>query len=162
MQGMGLGAQRLSASQRWACLISEATWQAEKECSTPFGITEVGIVRHRVGSHKRIRAQRLSASQRWAFELAQAPRSWRECSTPFGITEVGISTSTAWSAAARMCSTPFGITEVGIRRPPGPSLPRYGCAQRLSASQRWALISPESPETCLECSTPFGITEVGI
>ena len=38
-----------------------------RQCSTPFGITEVGIVLY-----------------------AGSPTHDRECSTPFGITEVGI------------------------------------------------------------------------
>ena len=134
-----LGAQRLSASQRWACPRSNATTCSQSACSTPFGITEVGI--HRI-------VERLSAK--------------RQCSTPFGITEVGI-IATAGSrscnrcvlnafrhhrgghyaracrcAAAARCSTPFGITEVGMRR-------------RCRVHRAIAV-----------CSTPFGITEVGI
>ncbi len=37
-------AQRLSASQRWAYSIT-VTMNANNMCSTPFGITEVGIRR---------------------------------------------------------------------------------------------------------------------
>ncbi len=42
------------------------------------------------------------------------------------------------------CSTPFGITEVGTRRPPSRSA-HDPCAQRLSASQRWAPTRSRSP-----------------
>src|SRR5208337_4945918 len=131
-------AQRLSASQRWAserrCFVGEA----EPTCSTPFGITEVGIpvtgidppgapsvlnaFRHHRGGHPECRegqnppggAQRLSASQRWASGLS--------CREPF---------------SDSMCSTPFGITEVGITFSRC-VLSVVVCAQRLSASQRWA------------------------
>ncbi len=139
--------------------VARELWAAG--CSTPFGITEVGIPPlHHVASAN------------------------RRCSTPFGITEVGIpSTSCAGTicgvlnafrhhrgghmsatetqAREEWCSTPFGITEVGItglwcslahvphvlnafRHHRGGHLTgfRGACAspgaQRLSASQRWA------------------------
>ena len=60
-------AQRLSASQRWAYLPGLRIGGAPGKCSTPFGITEVGI-----SPDKETRL------------------SWLECSTPFGITEVGM------------------------------------------------------------------------
>ena len=89
--------------------------QTRSMCSTPFGITEVGIRRAQVA----------------------ARRPW--CSTPFGITEVGMSaTASSLLHGATMCSTPFGITEVGI-------------AGRPRSRAELAL-----------CSTPFGITEVGM
>ncbi len=59
-------AQRLSASQRWALGDQVILSQFMPECSTPFGITEVGT--------------------------RPSSLSWRDramCSTPFGITEVG-------------------------------------------------------------------------
>jgi len=84
------------------------------------------------------------------------------CSTPFGITEVGIDDARFCPPMPTGCSTPFGITEVGIRRGVR-SIVVSGCAQRLSASQRWA----SGPTAFVAgerqgCSTPFGITEVGI
>jgi len=85
-------------------------------CSTPFGITEVGI--------------------QSMFDLAATYGV--TCSTPFGITEVGIDDETTPQLAMQQCSTPFGITEVGM--PPLQTVAwpdRFG-AQRLSASQRWA------------------------
>ena len=60
-------------------------------CSTPFGITEVGI-RHQCTDR----------------------RSRLGCSTPFGITEVGITVLAVTDSTGFTCSTPFGITEVGI------------------------------------------------
>ncbi len=108
-------AQRLSASQRWASGDLPLTRQG-RACSTPFGITEVGI----------------------AVARAFQPGCQAECSTPFGITEVGIRLTRRESRAAKYvlnafrhhrgghlitrlassafaeCSTPFGITEVGI------------------------------------------------
>ena len=131
------------------------------ECSTPFGITEVGTSFRRVG----------------------VPRG-RECSTPFGITEVGTRlrceylpsafgaqrlSASQRSAPARRespwfawcaCSTPFGITEVGTPLASRASA-RPSCAQRLSASQRSAHSLGVFPRTARLCSTPFGITEVG-
>ena len=108
-------AQRLSASQRWAfARVDDGL--AVLQCSTPFGITEVGI-----------------------SLTAREPVRWPQCSTPFGITEVGIGRGAipgprlhrvlnafrhhrgghalqadGWWLRSE-CSTPFGITEVGIR-----------------------------------------------
>ena len=67
---------------------------AQVQCSTPFGITEVGIP-------------------------SQPPDSCIDssavCSTPFGITEVGMPAGVdAATGRDSRCSTPFGITEVGI------------------------------------------------
>jgi len=132
------GAQRLSASQRWACAqepgeVLEVAW-----CSTPFGITEVGIWCQQCHSLSIARAQRLSASQRWAFSRAPFQRRSHKCSTPFGITEVGIAKGLRLCRDRLGCSTPFGITEVGMK------------SRGARLRQRW------------RCSTPFGITEVGI
>ena len=131
------------------------------ECSTPFGITEVGIARldaviaqrdvlnafrhhrgghcaARTGLHAANRAQRLSASQRWALSGSGSSMSdSSSCSTPFGITEVGIHVDGLVDHGSDVCSTPFGITEVGMAaRDRNPTT--MMCAQRLSASQRWA------------------------
>ena len=64
--------------------------RGQEECSTPFGITEVGTRPDVVAVASVTSAQRLSASQRSAqcVERAGLP-GWVECSTPFGITEVG-------------------------------------------------------------------------
>ena len=112
----------------------------------------------------------------------------QECSTPFGITEVGICVFHLKYPAildvlnafrhhrgghssrsdhrerdhSPTCSTPFGITEVGIVLLVVMRMDAY-CAQRLSASQRWALSAALCRASFLPaCSTPFGITEVGI
>jgi len=82
-------------------------------CSTPFGITEVGIRGRGCSRSRAFSAQRLSASQRWAYECRDDPDMFNECSTPFGITEVGMARIEALEAEAKS-------------------------AQRLSASQRWA------------------------
>jgi len=190
---------------------------------------------HSDGSPPRIAsAQRLSASQRWASasaaEQIDHPRvlnAFRHhrgghspvqgklqldigCSTPFGITEVGISHRGQKARTSGACSTPFGITEVGMGTI-GAGTITTDCAQRLSASQRWASdythSNPRYPAGVLnafrhhrgghnslthskierntvlnafrhhrgghagshrslkrwtQCSTPFGITEVGI
>ena len=60
------------------------------ECSTPFGITEVG-----------------TPDQTGLFWPGGT------CSTPFGITEVGTAERGEAMTAKEACSTPFGITEVG-------------------------------------------------
>ena len=227
-----LRAQRLSASQRWACRcrparlsgcpvlnafrhhrgghlprgelplsrrhvlnafrhhrgghgsIYEYTYGSTTPCSTPFGITEVGMRILMLSGSRRLRAQRLSASQRWACRCRPARLSGcpvlnafrhhrgghcsqnsctldeRPCSTPFGITEVGMPCAICGIEAGSWCSTPFGITEVGIclecllslfarvlnafrhhrggHSPFGGAEPRSVGAQRLSASQRWA------------------------
>ena len=108
-------AQRLSASRRSApkrLAVGGKTY----DCSTPFGITEVGTL----GVERPLRRR-------------------ERCSTPFGITEVGTGQSFRdgkpvellnafrhhggrhWNTGAPYypdfyCSTPFGITEVGTRR----------------------------------------------
>ena len=182
-------AQRLSASQRWASGTRRRARRRVGSCSTPFGITEVGI-----------------------DDIVERPSAIDRCSTPFGITEVGIRSRTIRRTpcavlnafrhhrgghaivlaepvgACSECSTPFGITEVGIRRSPSSSADVESGAQRLSASQRWAsrrrrsrphgqpmvlnafrhhrgghtLIGASSAMLDAMCSTPFGITEVGI
>ena len=63
------------------------------ECSTPFGITEVGTIVMR-------------------FTHLMYPL---KCSTPFGITEVGTRQIRQPLTDWEKCSTPFGITEVGTR-----------------------------------------------
>ena len=138
---------------------------ADVECSTPFGITEVGTTRSLMRGRCRV-----------------------GCSTPFGITEVGTIARTTLepvagpcaqrlSASQRsarravirrygldaiMCSTPFGITEVGTSLHVGMPSRRIrvlnafrhhrgrhrGCPTRARRGRRG-------------CSTPFGITEVG-
>ena len=159
------GAQRLSASQRWACVQLSAPDQAACRCSTPFGITEVGIataqpeaVRLRVG------AQRLSASQRWASRRSSDAAEVAGSAQRLSASQRWACT-VAGSVATRTdrCSTPFGITEVGMTASTWKSSQRRASAQRLSASQRWAYaVDPASRRSVHECSTPFGITEVGI
>ena len=133
-------------------------------CSTPFGITEVGMTRGGGQAAAAASAQRLSASQRSALSTSRRMRSrTAACSTPFGITEVGIpSYDAAARRSRRWCSTPFGITEVGTRSLSSPSRMPVACAQRLSASQRSArALAGALRAGQLKCSTPFGITEVG-
>ena len=157
-------AQRLSASQRWASRQLEATQASPVMCSTPFGITEVGMrCLSRSSAMHRQCSTPFGITEVGIAEHARRPVALHECSTPFGITEVGIRAArrtrraqlrvlnafrhhrgghrdAIWRAGIRlsMCSTPFGITEVGIRRvPPTARLDR-------------------------RCSTPFGITEVGM
>ena len=133
-----IGAQRLSASQRFAERASSSLPQGLSVCSTPFGITEVRGSPRSTAHEPRRCAQRLSASQRFAARLPAAnSAALIRCSTPFGITEVrGLRIRTTDACSAR-CSTPFGITEV-----------RGGIEHRLSLRSRAG------------CSTPFGITEV--
>ena len=109
------GAQRLSASQRWACPGKDPTGSTLHLCSTPFGITEVGILGHVVQARGVGRVLNAFRHHRGGHvDLSEGVgRDDTACSTPFGITEVGIA-----SRFAR-------------RRP-------MKCAQRLSASQRWA------------------------
>jgi len=84
-------------------------------CSTPFGITEVGIPLPLppwlvVEVLNAFRHHRGGHPPRQNVDRARRA----ECSTPFGITEVGISESAISCRVAVKCSTPFGITEVGI------------------------------------------------
>ena len=158
-------AQRLSASQRWASacghpLYSRAecstpfgitevgmtlsAWvkRAVSKCSTPFGITEVGIVVGMCDSSAQVGAQRLSASQRWAFGVDRRTLRRHGVLNAFRHHRGGHQQLGDGRRRNLVCSTPFGITEVGIgaTRPRGTRSP--GRAQRLSASQRWA--SPPS------------------
>ena len=108
-------------------------------CSTPFGITEVGIVHepHRPGGNQM-------------------------CSTPFGITEVGMRYPGGDGPDRHECSTPFGITEVGIagRRSCGGSLLLVLNAFRHHRGGHRSDRNKGGDGTM--CSTPFGITEVGM
>ena len=141
-------------------------------CSTPFGITEVGMP-----ADRRTRPDTLAGL----------------CSTPFGITEVGIRIGAIQLLNARVCSTPFGITEVGIRwsRRRAADLSRYAMVlnafrhhrgghrparmRRRSGSDTPCVLNAFrhhrgghqrsrscEPVALAVCSTPFGITEVGI
>ena len=111
-------AQRLSASQRSAHVVSPADLEADRACSTPFGITEVGTRRRAIPVRVTGSAQRLSASQRSARRRPGAVSGpSAECSTPFGITEVGTS----------------GLDDCRTVSASG--------AQRLSASQRSAQVA---------------------
>ena len=183
-------AQRLSASQRSASRAAGNARVTTVTCSTPFGITEVGMSAsgasavpaspgaQRLSASQRWAyaylvagtsdnswgAQRLSASQRWACRIARTGSTRRVmCSTPFGITEVGIQ---SWQIGMRMtrqqCSTPFGITEVGMRSPDR----RIGRAQTVLNAFRHHrgghASRPEAERRHVGCSTPFGITEVGM
>jgi len=129
-------AQRLSASQRWAG-------------GHPFS-----------GPLPYSGAQRLSASQRWAARRFAPCLTASECSTPFGITEVGGCSShqpepiqqvlnafrhhrggrraerISWSWAATVLNA-FRHHRGG-RAPSRKRAQGVSCAQRLSASQRWA------------------------
>ena len=85
------GAQRLSASERWALKI----------------YVRMNLLK--------FSAQRLSASERWARSVPVTLAGLvRECSTPFGIREVGTWEQDSYEGGDRYrCSTPFGIREVG-------------------------------------------------
>src|SRR5208337_564003 len=107
-------------------------------CSTPFGITEVGIRR------------------RIAFD----PTVTR-CSTPFGITEVGIWSGLLWLAQPRSAQRLSASQRWASAAPVSANGPRRS-AQRLSASQRWAFADGSKLLGSIKCSTPFGITEVGM
>ena len=67
-----------------------------------------------------------------------------ECSTPFGIREVGTDHRQALASMLSECSTPFGIREVGTSFHSCPVVDTAGSAQRLSASERWALLTAPS------------------
>jgi len=177
-------AQRLSASQRWASRLARTS----------------GLLRHVLNAFRHHRGGHIPSPDDDPGDV--------ECSTPFGITEVGIWLTMLLAYLSRVlnafrhhrgghlaggwpcllshwCSTPFGITEVGIiaLMPQGSN---EECAQRLSASQRWAsaLVARAAcssgvlnafrhhrgghkrarvgSSVLMLCSTPFGITEVGI
>ncbi len=84
-------------------------------CSTPFGITEVGIpVEARVSLQSQS-AQRLSASQRWAFDDPKRFKQSVPVLNAFRHHRGGHPARQHWRAGVELCSTPFGITEVGIR-----------------------------------------------
>ena len=84
------GAQRLSASQRWASCSAVARHPSACRC-----------------------AQRLSASQRWAAGRVARVRPPYDVLNAFRHQEVGIRPGPS-VAASTECSTPFGITEVGM------------------------------------------------
>ena len=86
------------------------------ECSTPFGITEVGILGYDTPRYlDKCSAQRLSASQRWAYRGLDGRQSaQREVLNAFRHHRGGHTVTAALTTQAKKCSTPFGITEVGI------------------------------------------------
>ena len=57
-----------------------------------------------------------------------------------------------------LCSTPFGITDYCAMDALGYKI-AHGSAQRLSASQIIALVTPPTVDEDVLCSTPFGITD---
>ena len=134
-------------------------------CSTPFGITEVGIRWLCVPLLSvKLSAQRLSASQRWASQrrrrsiytyllVLNAFRHHRG-----GHVVVTVPRVAEQFGAQRLSASQRWASQV-LRLPCHP----VGSAQRLSASQRWASgdldLEAQADEAC---STPFGITEVGI
>ena len=61
-------------------------------CSTPFGVTEIGIYRRNAAPDvDHASAQRLSASLRSAYgTYVEVFLAFGRCSTPFGVTEIGI------------------------------------------------------------------------
>jgi len=132
-------AQRLSASQRWAFAVDHAAAVRCFKCSTPFGITEVGIPEIRSRPCSRApSAQRLSASQRWAyFHTPITESDQMSVLNAFRHHRGGHLLFVQVKQRINLCSTPFGITEVGIDRTQG-NCPGHDRAQRLSASQRWA------------------------
>ena len=180
------GAQRLSASLRWApvaAALDSAVHGAQRlsaslrgasadgirprsldVCSTPFGITEVGTL---PASAQPGIGDRMCSTPFGITEAGTSPSTSTRalerpaCSTPFGITEAGTVGGSARHRLGMRCSTPFGITEAAraVRRS---SSACSACAQRLSASLRWARRRGRRRRVGeLRCSTPFGITEAG-
>ena len=129
------GAQRLSASQRWASCHDRR----------PGGPTVLNAFRHHRGGH--------ACAGVWDAAIGQ-------CSTPFGITEVGISPSTPFVTSLQVCSTPFGITEVGMDglRQGEIRIDVLNAFRHHRGGHR----HDQPVDAAQQCSTPFGITEVGI
>jgi len=135
--------------------------RSARECSTPFGITEVGAARSAPSRRERPVLNAFRHHRGGRLIGGDYYVGYALCSTPFGITEVGARLYPARIAlsscvlnafrhhrggrripyrilyARRLCSTPFGITEVG------------------------ALVQAARAGLVCGCSTPFGITEVG-
>ncbi len=164
------GAQRLSASQRWAHLAIDHRagerrvlnafrhhrgghprpgWgrTGDEVCSTPFGITEVGTRRIPAVLSIVSCAQRLSASQRWARADGTSTAIAEIVLNAFRHHRGGHLPANPPLRSQSMCSTPFGITEVGTGRMGRDMAPRRR-AQRLSASQRWAPACRAHPGPC--------------
>ena len=85
-------------------------------CSTPFGITEVGIIARVWDEIDCACAQRLSASQRWAYGKIHRRLPCRSVLNAFRHHRGGHEAVHRVADLGPQCSTPFGITEVGIRR----------------------------------------------
>jgi len=84
-------------------------------CSTPFGITEVGMMASAMNTPWIESAQRLSASQRWALVRSAHRASDSLVLNAFRHHRGGHVACIAIVPVLRRCSTPFGITEVGIQ-----------------------------------------------
>ena len=211
---VGMGAQRLSASQRWACDRPRCSADSRR-CAQRLSASQRWACRADRAAHRpnSAGAQRLSASQRWAYSAgrrraqirvqvlnafrhhrgghASLPRATGmrrrvlnafrhhrgghrasarsttaiviECSTPFGITEVGIARAGSSTCAVHRVLNAFRHHRGGHRIARAVDASRPAGAQRLSASQRWACRHRSAADQAIHgCSTPFGITEVGI
>ena len=154
-------AQRLSASQRWARIAGSAIRLAIDVCSTPFGITEVGTTaRSRCCSRH---ADVLNAFRHHRGGHAAGPSSpdgVSRCSTPFGITEVGTSPSRRSGRARLAVLNAFRHHRGGHGRTCSWTADRQRVlnAFRHHRGGHAPAVASASP---MLCSTPFGITEVG-
>ena len=154
-------AQRLSASQRWADRRRARNPLTLVSRAQRLSASQRWADLRRDRDDRRLSAQRLSASQRWAARHPRAAASRiDQCSTPFGITEVGGADAAEMSARHAVLNA-FRHHRGG--RTTGLLWRRVltSCAQRLSASQRWAPAMLLQQRCAELCSTPFGITEVG-
>ncbi len=139
-------------------------------CSTPFGITEVGTrgtavalenepvlnaFRHHRGGHtnratsrrcKRCCAQRLSASQRWAHLAKSLCQCHPGVLNAFRHHRGGHRLERCLDDSASIVLNAFRHHRGGHTRPPSAFRELPECAQRLSASQRWAR---PRPITCI-------------
>ena len=136
--GLPASAQRLSASQRWAFDRRRRLLDPD-ECSTPFGITEVGIPfgRPRVPDHGEV----LNAFRH--HRGGHPPRRRRRCGRPEVLNAFRHHRGGHAFVLAEQCGRRLVLN--AFRHHRGGHSPRdrdspwaKSRAQRLSASQRWA------------------------
>ena len=183
-------AQRLSASQRWACghrgpgkaragvdvlnaFRHHRGGHASSWKPSGFACDVLNAFRHHRGGHAEddshggagICAQRLSASQRWAYHHGRVNQR--------GLTRAQrLSASQRWAYRDRRCqaaqpgkcSTPFGIIEVGIgfQFKFTRGVVATKCSTPFGITEVGISVVSVASDRDIVCSTPFGITEVGM
>jgi len=139
-----------------------ARQERAKGCSTPFGITEVGIAASDFTPRESRRAQRLSASQRWAYPARSRRELLNMVLNAFRHHRGGHDHCAHGPQRRPVVLNAFRHHRGGHN---GSTKERRGsrvCSTPFGITEV-GMESPRAQESGMGmCSTPFGITEVGI